>query len=57
MILIGVRNHVHGPMIKHTRCVYDEGVHIDFKIARAGLVSHFRAQKRSATRGAFGTRR
>jgi len=32
-------------------------VQIDFEIARAGLVSYFRAQKRSATRGAFGTRR
>ena len=55
MILIGVRNHVHGPMIKHTWCVYDERVHIDFKIARAGLVSCFRSQKLSVTRGAFGT--
>jgi hypothetical protein len=55
MILIGVRNHVHGPMIKHTWCVYDERVHIDFKIARAGLVRCFRAQKLSVTRGAFGT--
>jgi len=37
--------------------VYDDRVHIDFKIARAGLVSYFSSQKLPVTRGAFGTRR
>ena len=44
MISIRVRNHVHGLMIKHIRCVYDKGLHIDFKTARAGLVSYFRTK-------------